>query len=103
MKNYAIDSLLYARVSADYPDRPSVLREVELEIAPGEIIGLVGESGSGKSTLATALLRLLESRGGKPRGELRFQGRNLPSQDDPWQPRAVLDRSGLHRDRRTRP
>ena len=75
MKSHAIDSLLYARISADYPDRPGVLREVELEIAPGEIVGLVGESGSGKSTLATALLRLLESRGGKTRGALRFQGR----------------------------
>jgi ABC-type dipeptide/oligopeptide/nickel transport system ATPase component len=77
MKSHPIDSLLYARISADYPDRPGVLSEVELEIAPGEIVGLVGESGSGKSTLATALLRLLESRGGKTRGELRFQGRNL--------------------------
>ena len=69
--------LLFARLSAGYPDRPAVLDSLELEIEPGEIVGLVGESGSGKSTLALALLRLLEFRGGQARGELRFGGRNL--------------------------
>ncbi|GAA0556309.1 oligopeptide/dipeptide ABC transporter ATP-binding protein [Actinomadura livida] len=32
---------------------------VDLDIAPGETLGLVGESGSGKSTTARAVLRLL--------------------------------------------
>jgi peptide/nickel transport system ATP-binding protein len=32
---------------------------VELDVQPGEAIGIVGESGSGKSTLARAVLRLL--------------------------------------------
>src|SRR5579884_410138 len=69
--------LLSARLSAGYPSRPDVLNALNLEIAPGEILGLVGESGSGKSTLALALLRLLEFRGGRARGELCFRGRNL--------------------------
>ena len=69
--------LLSARLSAGYPNRPDVLKSLELEIAPGEILGLVGESGSGKSTLALALLRLLEFRGGRARGALCFRGRNL--------------------------
>lgn len=37
-----------------------VLTSVDLDIYPGEIIGLVGESGSGKSTLAGAILNLLQ-------------------------------------------
>ncbi len=69
--------LLSTRLFADYPNRPGVLNGLELEIQPGEIVGLVGESGSGKSTLALALLRLLEFRGGRSRGELLFGGRNL--------------------------
>ncbi|MEU0495843.1 ABC transporter ATP-binding protein [Mycobacterium sp. NPDC006124] len=39
--------------------RSQVLHHVDLEIRPGEILGLVGESGSGKSVLALGLLGLL--------------------------------------------
>jgi peptide/nickel transport system ATP-binding protein len=39
--------------------RSAVLRGIDLEIGPGEIVGLVGESGSGKSMLAMSLLGLL--------------------------------------------
>jgi ABC-type dipeptide/oligopeptide/nickel transport system ATPase component len=68
--------LLETCISAGYQGS-EVLREFQLSVEPGEIVGLVGESGSGKSTVALALMRLLEYRGGAARGELRFQGRDL--------------------------
>jgi len=70
-------SLLQARLSVDYPNKPGVLRDVCLEIGEGEIVGLVGESGSGKSTIALALLRLLQHKGASITGEIVFNGRDL--------------------------
>jgi ABC-type glutathione transport system ATPase component len=69
--------LLKARLSVDYPNKPAVLQDVELVVGEGEILGLVGESGSGKSTIALALLRLLDHKGAKIRGEIQFGGRDL--------------------------
>ncbi len=70
-------SLLEARLSVDYPNKTGALREVEIEVSEGEILGLVGESGSGKSTIALALLRLLEHKGASIEGEILFDGRDL--------------------------
>jgi peptide/nickel transport system ATP-binding protein len=42
-----------------------VLQGLDLEIYPGETVGLVGESGSGKSTLARCLVRLEHPDGGR--------------------------------------
>ena len=69
--------LLEARFSVDYPNKPGVLRDVELDMGEGEILGLVGESGSGKSTIALALLRLLDHKGGRVAGKILFGGRDL--------------------------
>ena len=69
--------VLHLRLSVDYPGKPSVLREVMLDIDEGEIVGLIGESGSGKSTLALAILGLLEQKGATSRGEVVFCGRHL--------------------------
>ena len=45
-------------LSLDIHGRP-ILREVSLDIAPGQVTGLVGESGSGKSMTALAMMGLL--------------------------------------------
>ena len=51
-------------VSAMAPTR-GVLQHIDLDIAPGERVGLVGQSGAGKSTLVNVLLRFFELEGGR--------------------------------------
>jgi oligopeptide/dipeptide ABC transporter ATP-binding protein len=51
---------------------------VDLDVRPGEVLGLVGESGSGKSVTALSVLRLVPSPPGRiVSGEILFKGRNL--------------------------
>jgi ABC-type glutathione transport system ATPase component len=53
------------------------LRNLDLDIADGESIGLLGESGSGKSSLALALLRLLPKNAHMASGSVAYRGRNV--------------------------
>jgi len=53
------------------------LRDVNLEVAEGRIIGIVGESGCGKSTLISAIIRLLAPNAQIVQGAVNFKGRNL--------------------------
>jgi peptide/nickel transport system ATP-binding protein len=71
------DLLLAARVSVRYGDKPAVLREVELSVRPGEVLGLIGQSGSGKSTLAMAILGLLNRKRVSIDGAIEFEGTDL--------------------------
>ncbi len=51
--------------------------DVNLTVAPGEILGVVGESGSGKSITALSVLGLLNRQGRVTAGEILFDGRDL--------------------------
>jgi ATP-binding cassette subfamily B protein len=55
----------FDHVSFEYEPGRSVLRDVDLEVAPGSRVALVGPSGSGKSTLAGLILRLHDPSGGR--------------------------------------
>ena len=51
-----------------------ILRDVDLTIEAGEIMGLVGESGSGKSMTALTVMQLLPH-AARARGKVVFAGR----------------------------
>lgn len=54
-----------------------ILHDVDLTIAPGQVVGLVGESGSGKSMTALALMDLLP-KGSVTGGQMTLDGTPYP-------------------------
>lgn len=54
-----------------------VLNGVDLDVRPGEKVGLVGESGCGKTTTMKAILGTLPANGRIQGGSVRFDGHDL--------------------------
>lgn len=65
------------------------LKGVDMEVAPGEVVGLIGPSGSGKSTLLKCLGAVIEPTGGK----MVLGGKTI--YDDGWK---ISDLRMLRRD-----
>ena len=57
-------SISFKDVSFDYGNGRKILKNVNLDISPGESIGIVGPSGSGKSTLLRIALRAYDATSG---------------------------------------
>jgi len=57
------------------------VRELNLEIAPREVLGVVGESGSGKSVASLAVMRLLPPQA-RISGDIMFDGLTLGTAGD---------------------
>lgn len=71
----------YQHVEISFNGTP-VVHDVSFQLHKGEILGLVGESGSGKSTLLRAAMGLLGSSGMVTKGDIWFEGKNLPDLSD---------------------
>ncbi len=55
----------FKNVDFGYKSYELVLKDINLKIEPGEMIGLVGHSGAGKSTLINLCMRLYDATSGK--------------------------------------
>jgi ABC-type multidrug transport system fused ATPase/permease subunit len=63
----------FESVSFHYPDRPPLLRDLQLRIPAGETVAITGANGAGKSTLAHLLLRFVDPVSGR----ITLDGREL--------------------------
>ena len=68
------------RLEVSYATRTGpvrAVRDVSIEISPGNVLGLVGESGCGKSTLAFAVMNYMAPNATVTAGRILFRGRDI--------------------------
>jgi subfamily B ATP-binding cassette protein HlyB/CyaB len=66
-------------------DGPLILHEIDLQVKPGEVIGIVGRSGSGKSTITKLIQRLYVPEAGR----VLVDGVDLSMIDTAWLRRQI--------------
>src|SRR5215471_19309099 len=66
-------AIRFENVSFAYENGQSLLRDVTVDVQPGQRIALVGPSGSGKSTLVSLVLRLYDPQ----QGRVMIDGRDI--------------------------
>ena len=64
-------------LSVSYGDI-NILKDIDLSLKKGEILGIVGESGSGNSTLIKSIMGILDENASID-GEINFEGKDLAS------------------------
>lgn len=67
------------------PDGPEILKQLSLDIRPGETVGIVGRSGSGKSTLTKLVQRLYVPESGR----VLVDGNDLALAEPAWLRRQI--------------
>ncbi|MBH8554352.1 ABC transporter ATP-binding protein [Nostocaceae cyanobacterium CENA357] len=72
-QHYTIEPNLIERLFKRQPQTIKAVDGINLDLYPGEILGLVGESGCGKSTLSRTILQLIRPTSGK----VEFLGKDL--------------------------
>jgi len=85
-------------LDVEFTTRRSTLRAargVNLEVYPGEVLGLVGESGAGKSTIGNAIVDLLETPGQISSGSILFKGEELRGLSEPAMRQLRGDKIGM--------
>src|SRR5438034_3314391 len=58
------------------------VKNIDLQVAKGETVGIVGESGSGKSVTSFAVMRILDRAGRIAEGSVMFSGVDVRAADD---------------------
>lgn len=65
--------IVFSKVTFSYNQQKNVLRDLDLEIIPGETVALVGPSGGGKTTLCSLIPRFYEV----DQGQILIDGKDI--------------------------